>query len=98
MLGEAFIGGVVSSAVGLGVGVLFAVGLKSLLKAFGIDLPSTSMQFLAPHGDRLVYRGCRRDGAAVVTRQAGIEVAPIAALRPADEPAGRCAGHRGGQW
>jgi putative ABC transport system permease protein len=38
---EAAVVGLVASAVGVAVGILIAVGLQSLLGAFGIDLPST---------------------------------------------------------
>lgn len=43
---EALIVGAIASAVGLGLGVLIAVGLNTLLEAFGIDLPSTTLQLL----------------------------------------------------
>jgi putative ABC transport system permease protein len=42
---EALILGLVSSLVGLGLGVLAAVGLESLLKGFGITLPSGPLVF-----------------------------------------------------
>ncbi len=41
---EAFAVGLVASALGLVAGIGIAVGLKGLLAAFGIDLPSTSLQ------------------------------------------------------
>ncbi len=40
VLGEAAVVGLVSSVVGCGLGVLAAVGLRALLRAFNIDLPS----------------------------------------------------------
>jgi len=43
---EALIVGVLASVTGLAAGFLLAVGLQGLLKAFGIDLPSTTMQLL----------------------------------------------------
>ena len=46
VMGEALVVGVVASAIGLGVGFLLAAGLKALLSAFGLDLPTTSLQFL----------------------------------------------------
>ncbi|MFP5318382.1 MAG: ABC transporter permease [Acidimicrobiia bacterium] len=46
VLGESLAVGLFSSLVGLGLGVLVAVGLQGLLKSFGIDLPSTETQFL----------------------------------------------------
>ena len=41
--GRAAIGGFVSSLIGIGLGVLAAFGLKELLSAFGISLPSGSL-------------------------------------------------------
>jgi putative ABC transport system permease protein len=45
VLTEAGIVGIVSSLIGLGLGVLAALGLEALLKAFGIDLPSGPLAF-----------------------------------------------------
>ena len=42
---EAFLMGLVASLVGLGLGVLTAMGLNSLLRAFGISLPPGSLVF-----------------------------------------------------
>jgi putative ABC transport system permease protein len=42
VLAEGVVLGVGGSAVGLGLGILVAGGLKALFKAFGADLPSTS--------------------------------------------------------
>jgi putative ABC transport system permease protein len=47
VLGEAAITGLVASLIGLGVGVLAALGLKALLKAFGIVLPPAPLVFEA---------------------------------------------------
>jgi putative ABC transport system permease protein len=41
VVAEAFIVGLFASLVGLGLGVLVALGLQELLKAFGIDLPAS---------------------------------------------------------
>jgi putative ABC transport system permease protein len=43
---EALLVGLVASVVGLGAGILIALGLQALLSAFGIDLPSTGFQLL----------------------------------------------------
>lgn len=43
---EALIVGTLASAVGIGVGLLVALALQQLLGAFGLDLPSTSLQLL----------------------------------------------------
>src|ERR1700726_51208 len=45
VLGEAAITGLVSSVIGLGLGVLAALGLEALLKGFGITLPSGALAF-----------------------------------------------------
>ena len=45
VLAEALIVGVVSSLLGLGLGVLAALGLEALLKGFGITLPSGPLVF-----------------------------------------------------
>ena len=41
---EALVTGMVASALGLLAGIGIALGLKGLLSAFGVDLPSTSLQ------------------------------------------------------
>ena len=45
VLGEAALLGVAASLVGLGLGVLTAIGLEALLKAFGITLPTGPLVF-----------------------------------------------------
>ena len=45
VLAEAGIVGAISSAIGIGLGVLAAFGLKELLNAFGISLPSGPLVF-----------------------------------------------------
>ena len=45
VLGEAAITGLVSSAIGLGLGVLAALGLQALLRGFGITLPPGPLVF-----------------------------------------------------
>ena len=45
VLAEAAIVGMVASLIGLGLGVLAAVGLQALLKGFGITLPSNGLVF-----------------------------------------------------
>ena len=47
VLGEAAVTGLVASLIGLGLGVLAALGLKALLGAFGISLPSAPLVFEA---------------------------------------------------
>jgi putative ABC transport system permease protein len=69
VLSEAAITGLVASLIGLGVGVLAALGLKALLKAFGIVLPPASLVFEA----RTV----------VVAIAVGVGVTVISAILPA---------------
>ncbi len=69
VLGEAFIVGTVASLVGLGLGVLTAVGLEALLKGFGITLPTGPLVFEA----RTV----------VVALAVGIGVTVVSAISPA---------------
>lgn len=47
VLGEAAVTGLFGSLVGLGLGVLLAAGLYSLLSALGVDLPRSALQFEA---------------------------------------------------
>jgi putative ABC transport system permease protein len=47
VLGEAAIVGLVSSLIGLGLGVLAAIGLEKLLSGFGVSLPSGPIVFEA---------------------------------------------------
>ena len=47
VLGEAAIVGLVSSLIGLGLGVLAALGLEKLLSGFGVTLPSGPLVFEA---------------------------------------------------
>jgi len=69
VLGEAAVVGLISSAIGLGLGVLAALGLKALLKGFGITLPSGPLVFEAR--------------TAIVALAVGVGVTVIAAISPA---------------
>jgi putative ABC transport system permease protein len=69
LLGEALAVGFVGATVGLGLGVLVALGLRSLLGAFGITLPGGPIAFL-PH-------------TVVWSYAVGIGVTTVAALAPA---------------
>jgi putative ABC transport system permease protein len=69
VLGEAVIVGLAASLIGLGLGVLAALGLEKLLSAFGFTLPSGSLVFQA----RTV----------VVCLIVGVGVTLVAAISPA---------------
>jgi putative ABC transport system permease protein len=66
---EAAIVGLVSSVIGLGLGVLAAVGLEALLSGFGITLPSGSLVF-APR-------------TVIVGLLVGVGVTVVSAISPA---------------
>ncbi|MGD0808644.1 MAG: ABC transporter permease [Acidimicrobiales bacterium] len=69
VLGEAAIVGTVSSAVGVGLGVLAALGLEALLRGFGITLPTGPLVF--------------EPRTVVVGLAVGIGVTVISAVSPA---------------
>ena len=69
VLAEAFVVSLLASLVGLGLGVLVAGGLTKLLDAIGIDVPSSTLQFLP----RTV----------VVSLVTGVVVTCVASLVPA---------------
>ncbi len=69
VIGEAAIVGLVSSLIGLGLGVLAALGLEALLSGFGVTLPSGPLAFEA----RTV----------IVSLLVGVGVTVIAAISPA---------------
>ena len=69
VLGEAAIVGLVSSLIGIGLGVLTADGLEALLRGFGIDLPTGALVFEA----RTV----------IVALVVGVGVTVVASISPA---------------
>ena len=104
VLAEAVIVGLVASLVGLGLGVLAAVGLEALLKGFGITLPSGPLVFETRTVivALLVGVGVTVVSAISPARRA-VRIPPVAALadHQADEqrvvppPDRRRLGHRG---
>src|ERR1700689_1029559 len=87
VLAEAAIVGFISSVVGLGLGVLAAIGLEALLKGFGITLPSGSLIF----SPRTVLVGLAVGVGVTVVSAIGparnaVRIPPIAAL--GDQPSG----------
>jgi putative ABC transport system permease protein len=69
VLTEAAVVGVLASGIGLGLGALVAIGLRALLTAFGIDIPSTDLVFAVRTG--------------LVAGTLGIAVTVLSALIPA---------------
>ena len=81
VLVEAVLTGAVASLVGLGLGVLAALGLKALLGAFGIALPPGPLVFKArtPIVALVVGIGVTTLSAVVPARRA-VRIPPVAAL------------------
>ena len=82
VLGEALVVGVLGSLVGIGAGVGLASGLYGLLKAFGLSLPSTSLQLLS----RTVIVGLLTGtgvtmASAILPARRAARIAPVAAMR-----------------
>jgi putative ABC transport system permease protein len=69
VLGEAAMVGLVASLLGIGLGLLVALGLEALLRAFGIDLPTGSLAF--------------ETRTVVVALLVGVGVTVVAAISPA---------------
>src|SRR4029077_13157793 len=69
VLGEAALTGLVSSVIGLALGVLAALGLEALLRGFGITLPPGSLVF--------------EPRTAIVGLLVGVGVTVVSALGPA---------------
>src|SRR4029077_19578916 len=83
---EAFLVGLFASAVGILVGIGIAVGLKALLKAFGIDLPSTGLK-LEPRTIwvSLIVGTLVTIASSVVPARRASRIAPIEALRESQD-------------
>jgi putative ABC transport system permease protein len=85
VLSEAALTGLLASLVGLGLGVVAAIGLKALLGAFGIALPSAPLVFEArtPIVALAVGIGVTTLSAIVPARRA-VRIPPVAALVDVD--------------
>ncbi len=82
VVAEAFIVGLFASLVGLGLGILVALGLKALLGAFGIDLPASGL-VIQPRTiivSLIVGVGVTVMSSIAPARRAS-KIAPMAALR-----------------
>ena len=82
VVGEGLAVGVLGATVGIGIGVLVAIGLRSLLKAFGIELPAGGI-VLRPRTIVVAYLvGVLTTLASSIwpARRAG-RVPPVAAMR-----------------
>jgi putative ABC transport system permease protein len=97
VLTEAALVGLVSSAVGVGLGVLAALGIEALLSGFGIALPTGPLTF----EPRTAIVGLAVGTLVTVVSAIGparnaVRIPPVAALadRPADGDRGRLARRR----
>jgi putative ABC transport system permease protein len=82
VIGEAFVVGLIASLVGVGVGILLAIGLRAAMAAFGLDLPGSGV-VVPPNAFVIgILTGLVVTllSAIVPARQAS-RVPPIAALR-----------------
>ncbi|MGO9822599.1 MAG: ABC transporter permease, partial [Solirubrobacteraceae bacterium] len=89
VLGEAALLGLGASLIGLGLGVVAAIGLKALLKAFGIVLPSAPLVFEARTVVVAIVVGVGVTVlSAIVPARRAVRIAPVAALvdRSEDQP------------
>jgi len=81
VLGEAVILGTIASLIGLGLGVLTAIGLEALLKGFGITLPTGALVFQVRTVVVALVVGV---GVTVVSAvspaRRAVRIAPVAAL------------------
>ena len=81
VLSEAALTGLVASVIGLGLGVVTALGLKALLGAFGVTLPSAPLVFEARTPLVAIAVGVGVTVlAAVIPARRAIRIAPVAAL------------------
>ena len=81
VLGEAALTGLVASAIGLGLGVAAAIGLKALLKAFGIVLPSSPLVFEARTAVVAIATGVGVTVlSAILPARRAVAIAPVTAL------------------
>jgi putative ABC transport system permease protein len=81
VLSEAALTGLVASVIGLGLGVLAALGLKTLLKAFGIELPSAPLVFEARTVVVAIAVGVGVTViSAIIPARRAVRIPPVAAL------------------
>ena len=89
VLVEAAVLGLTASAIGLGLGVLAALGLKALLGAFGVTLPPASLVFEARTAVVAIAVGV---GVTVISAfgpaRRAVRIAPVAALVDSREDEG----------
>jgi len=81
VLAEAAVTGLTASLIGLGLGVAAALGLRALLKAFGVVLPSAPLVFEARTAVVAIAVGVGVTLlSAIVPARRAMRIAPVAAL------------------
>jgi putative ABC transport system permease protein len=81
VLTEAALVGLIASLIGLGLGVVAALGLKALLGAFGITLPSAPLVFEARTAVAAIVVGVGVTMvSAIIPARRAVRIAPVAAL------------------
>jgi putative ABC transport system permease protein len=95
ILGESLVVGVIASAIGFGLGILLAFGLKALLNALGVDIPASKVTVPAstPIVCLVVGTFVTIVSALVPARKAS-KVPPVAAMRDVAVEARRHFGRR----
>ncbi|MBV9714549.1 MAG: FtsX-like permease family protein [Solirubrobacterales bacterium] len=88
VFGEAAVIGLTASLVGLGLGVVAALGLKALLGAFGVALPRRRLVFEARTAVVAIAVGVGVTlFSAIVPARRAVRIAPVAALvQQSEEP------------
>jgi putative ABC transport system permease protein len=96
VLAEAALTGLVASLIGLGLGVVAAIGLEALLKAFGITLPPAPLVFEARTALVAIAVGVGVTVlSAIVPARRAVRIPPVAALiDPSDERSAPLRGRR----
>jgi putative ABC transport system permease protein len=93
VLAEAALTGLTASLIGLGLGVVAALGLKALLKAFGIVLPSAPLVFEARTAIVAIAVGVGVTMiSAIIPARRAVRIAPVAALVEQGEDRGSAMG------
>jgi putative ABC transport system permease protein len=95
VLAEAAVVGLIASVVGLGLGVLAALGLQALLRGFGITLPSSGLVF---HARTVVAALVIGVGVTVVSAvspaRRAVRISPMAAISDQAVESERSSGRR----
>jgi putative ABC transport system permease protein len=95
IVGESFVVGVIASAIGFGLGILLAGGLKALLDALGLDLPAGNLTIPASAPIASFVTGILVTMfSAIIPARKASRVPPVAAMRDVAVEARRNFGRR----